>query len=185
VLRSAEKPSGKARLQEILAELAATPERVVGITTATLFRMIDGGTPEGAPIALLIDEADAIFNAKSPSEAQENLRAILNVGYQRGQTVPRTVGQGTKIHVKRFRTFAPVCLAGIGRLPETIEDRSIVITLRRVKKVETIEKWRMNAGAEAAEPVRARMGDWAQATVERLKAGVDQERMPDELGARA
>lgn len=68
-----------------------------------------------------------------------------------------------------------MCLAGIGRLPDTIEDRSIIITLRRRKRTEEVQRWRMAAGA--AEPLRHPWRTWAAEHIETLRAGVDPERI--------
>src|SRR5262249_10901482 len=62
---------------------------------------------------------------------REDLRALLNAGHRRGAQVARCVGEGSKLSVKRFPVFAPVALAGIGGLPDTLESRSIVIALKR------------------------------------------------------
>lgn len=185
VIRSPEKQSGKTRVQEVLEELVANKRHTVSITAPALFRIIEKGTAQGTPPTLLVDEFDTIFKTKTPTESQEALRAILNGGYRRGAVATRVVGQGAKMDVQDFQTFAPVCLAGIGRLPDTIEDRSIIITLRRRKRTEEVQRWRMAAGAKAAEPLRHRLEAWAADHIETLRAGVDPERIPEELSDRA
>ncbi len=50
--------------------------------------------------------------------------------------------EGDNNEVRAFKTFAPVALAGIGRLPGTLEDRSITIEMRRKKPTERITRFR-------------------------------------------
>jgi len=50
--------------------------------------------------------------------------------------------EGDNHEVRAFSTFGPVALAGIGRLPGTLEDRSITIEMRRKKPTERITRFR-------------------------------------------
>jgi putative DNA primase/helicase len=50
--------------------------------------------------------------------------------------------EGDNNEVRAFKTFAPVALAGIGRLPGTLEDRSITIEMRRRKPSEQVTRFR-------------------------------------------
>jgi hypothetical protein len=144
-IQSPEKQSGKTRLLEVLELITPEPRQVVNISEAALFRAIANG-----PLTILFDEVDAIFGPKARD--REDLRAMLNAGYRRGATVDRCVGEGTKLQVKAFPVFCPVALAGIGQLPDTVQDRAIVIRLRRRRADERIEKLRRRRiEAEAAE----------------------------------
>ncbi|HME76306.1 MAG TPA: hypothetical protein VKI00_11835 [Mycobacterium sp.] len=49
-------------------------------------------------------------------------------GYQRGLPFGRTVGP--KHEPREFETFAMAALAGIGRMPETIQDRSVFVAMK-------------------------------------------------------
>src|SRR5262249_30087310 len=60
----------------------------------------------------------------------------LNAGYLRGGQVIRTVGDDHE--PRMFSCFAPVALAPIRKLPDTIEDRSISVTLRPPTKTENV-----------------------------------------------
>ncbi|HEY5011432.1 MAG TPA: hypothetical protein VIK61_01845, partial [Acidimicrobiia bacterium] len=132
-IQSAEKQSGKTRLLELLDLLVRSSLSVASISAAAMFRLIADG-----PTTLLIDEADTIFDGRG--SGAEDLRGVLNAGYRRGGGVMRAAGKGTG--VQRFSVFAPVALAGIGRLPDTVQDRSIVIRLKRRGITESVEKLR-------------------------------------------
>ena len=60
-------------------------------------------------------------------EYAEALRGVLNTGHRRGGKASCCVGQGANITYKDFSTFCPKAIAGIGKLPDTVADRSIPI----------------------------------------------------------
>jgi hypothetical protein len=51
------------------------------------------------------------------------------------------VGQGAKITYQDFGTFCAKAIAGIGKLPDTVSDRSIRIELKRRTRGE-VERFR-------------------------------------------
>ncbi|OLL30126.1 hypothetical protein BTH42_18605 [Burkholderia sp. SRS-W-2-2016] len=143
-----EKACGKTVLLEIIGELARHQLQTVSVTPAALFRVI-----ELSHLTLLIDEADRI-----PRDATE-LHALLNSGHTRASaTVLRTVGD--KHDVRAFSTWAPLALAGIGRLSDTLMSRSIVVQLQRKLKDAKVKKLR-EAHKRALEPLRGRIARWA------------------------
>jgi hypothetical protein len=117
VIRSPQKRCGKTRLLETVHEIVYKPLKTINATSAYIFRSLDNG-----PRTLIFDEVDGIFGTRTQAERNEDLRTMLNAGYQRGATVGRTVGPNHE--TKEFPTFAPAALAGIGRIPDTIEDRA-------------------------------------------------------------
>ncbi len=134
---SAEKQSGKTRLLEVMALVVREPWHTASTTEAALFRKIETVEP-----TLLLDEIDAIFG--SATERTEPLRACLNAGNRRGASVARCVGKGTKMEVQDFSAFCPKILAGIdtGRLPETIQDRAVMLRVKRRRDGEHVERLR-------------------------------------------
>jgi hypothetical protein len=131
---SAEKRSGKTRLLEVLEVLVARPWFTGRLTSAVLARKVDAECP-----TLLLDESDAAF--KGEKEYSETLRGILNTGYRRGGKSSVCVGKGADISYKDLSTFCPKAIAGIGKLPGTIVDRSIPIQLKRRNSSETVAKF--------------------------------------------
>ena len=95
-IRSAEASSGKTRWLEVLKLLVRGPVHMIGVSDAAMFRLIEEGgrTP-------LLDEIDSIFGPKARD--REDLRGMLNAGYERGATVPRCVGEGSKLKVQEFK----------------------------------------------------------------------------------
>jgi hypothetical protein len=146
-ITSAEKRSGKTRLLDVLELLVRRAWRVISPSEAVMFRKIERDQP-----TLLLDETDAIF--KSAGERTEPLRALLNAGNQRGTTVPRCVG-ANRDELHDFNVFCAKALAGIGRLPDTVADRSIPVRLKRRAPSEPVERFRRRRAAPEADTLRA------------------------------
>ncbi len=165
MIHSAEKRCGKSRLLETLELLVASAWRVSSVSEAALFRKISQDHP-----TLLLDEVDAIFGAAT--ERTEPLRAILNAGNRRGSKVARCVGDGSRQRVEDFDVFGPKALAGIdtGRLPDTIADRAIVVTLSRKASDEPVRRFRHVDADRDADPIRRALSEWAEAHVHELGA---------------
>jgi len=129
-LSSPEKRCGKTTVLSIIDKLVLRALSASNITPASLFRTIESWRP-----TLIIDEADT-FIRKS-----DELRGIINSGHTRSTAyVIRTIGDD---HTpKRFSTWSAKAIALIGKLPETLHDRSIVIELKRKHPEEKTEKMR-------------------------------------------
>jgi putative DNA primase/helicase len=128
-ITSPEKRCGKTTTLDVMGELVARPLPTSNATTAAIFRTIEKAKP-----TLLIDEADTFL------KDNEELRGILNAGHRRGGQIIRTVGEDYE--PRQFSTWAPAAIAMIGRLPDTLEDRSVSIALRRRKSTERVQQFR-------------------------------------------
>lgn len=122
VLTSPTKRCGKSTLLGTVAAMSCTPVKADNVTASSVFRLIDHWRP-----TLLIDEVDAFFAASN------ELRGVVNAGYERSGNVLRSVESpdGKSFVPSAFKVYCPMALAGIGSLPDTVLDRSIVITLTR------------------------------------------------------
>jgi hypothetical protein len=125
-----EKGCGKSTLLDVLSRLIPKPLGASSITPASLFRTIETARP-----TMLLDEADTY------ARDNEDMRSVLDAGHRRDGAVIRTVGDNHE--PRQFSAWAPVALAAIGHLPGTIEDRSIVVRLRRRRPDEPIESLRL------------------------------------------
>jgi hypothetical protein len=85
-----------------------------------VFRTVEKYQP-----TLLADECDGWLRPDS------EVLPILNSGYFCDGTVIRCAGDDQE--PRAFKTFAPVVLCGIRSLPDTLQDRSIVIRLERAR----------------------------------------------------
>ena len=155
-IESPEKRCGKTTLLGVLNELVNRPIAAANISSPAFFRVIEEARP-----TLLIDEADTLL------AGNDELRGILNSGYTRntayvvrvgfqdgasgggGQRLPaaangtgagKTAGVGSRL--ARFSCWCPKVMAAIGRLPETLEDRCIVVRMQRKTTRERCERLR-------------------------------------------
>jgi hypothetical protein len=173
-IQSPEKRSGKTRLEECLSQVVRDPLRSAGASLAALFRVIQERHP-----TLLLDEVDTIFN-KRRDPGSEDIRGLLNNGYRRGVPFLRVVGEGKKMHVESFDVFCPKAIACIGRLPDTVQDRSIVLALKRKAPHEKVERFRFRQAEREAIPVR----EWWEAIAAELRLP-EQADVPEQLDDRA
>ena len=131
-LYSPEKRCGKTNAMTILATLVPRPLPASNISAAGVFRTIEKYKP-----TMLMDEVETYV------KDNEELRGILNSGHTRANAfVVRLVGE--QHEPATFSTFAPIAFALIGKLPSTLEDRSIVIPMRRRVRAESIERIRVD-----------------------------------------
>ncbi|MFD7745250.1 DUF3631 domain-containing protein [Streptomyces sp. NPDC059698] len=153
------KRCGKSRLLDLLTETVHKPVITVNSTAAAIFRSISDEPP-----TLLVDEADTIFGSPKVAEKNEEMRGLLNAGHQRGRPVLRVVGKEHTPH--SFATFAMAALAGIGDLPDTIMDRSVVIRMRRRAEGEQVSPYRTRRDSPALRSLRAHLARWTASVAE-------------------
>ena len=176
ILRSAEKRSGKTLLLEVLSLLVPRAWLTGRVTPAVLVRKISGINP-----TLLLDETDATFNGNK--EFSETLRGVLNSGYRRGGVYSICVPEKGEWIYKDFLVFGPKALAGIGNLPDTVQDRGIPIEMRRKLKTEEAEKFRRRKVVQDAIPLADALATWAYEAVPILE--LTEPNIPEKLNDRA
>jgi Protein of unknown function (DUF3631) len=177
-INSPVKRCGKSRLLELIKELAHNTVPTTNISVPALFRLIDKAD---VPPTLLLDEADRLFGSAKKDEENRDLIAILNNGFRDGSPTYRCVGP-TQIPTP-FSNYAMAALAGIGRKPDTIEDRSVCITMRRRMPGENVAKFRLSTDVPALRVIRDRLADWVASAMDVLSIPVTS--IPDGLEDRA
>jgi putative DNA primase/helicase len=162
VLTSPTKRCGKTRVIGLLAELCPKALSTANVSAAALFRVIEKLKP-----TVLIDEAETLF-AKRSDPASEERRGVLNSGHDRNSAcVIRCVGD--KQEPQTFSTWCPKVAALIGRLPDTLEDRAIVVRLRRKASQEVVERLRMDRTRPMLWELRRKSARWALDHAEALR----------------
>lgn len=146
---SPEKGSGKTRLLEVLELVVPGPVHAVNLSAAALFRLV---ADEEATRTLLLDEADTYLSAKTAAN-HEDLRGLVNAGHRRGAKAYRVRAEAGMV-VEEFEAFSPVALAGIGDLPDTITDRSVVLGMKRRAPSEQVEPFRRRRAVEQTAALR-------------------------------
>jgi Protein of unknown function (DUF3631) len=157
-ITSPEKGCGKTTLLDVLGCLVRRPLPTSNATVSAIFRIVEKDRP-----TLLIDEADTFL------KENDELRGILNSGHRKGGSVLRTVGDNHEPRV--FSTEAPAAIAMIGQLPDTLEDRSVSVSLRRRKPTEHVESFRFDR-TEHLRVLARKMMRWATDNEIKL-AGMD------------
>ena len=174
-IQSAEKQCGKSLLLEVLELLVAKPWCTGRVSAAALVRQIDAIKP-----TLLLDESDAAFGRDK--EYAEALREVLNMGHRRGGKATICIGPSTNITTKQFEVFAPKAIAGIGKLPDTVADRSLPIRLKRKAPSEGVSRFRRRHVEQEAKEIREQLVSWADSHKEVLRESSPG--LPEELSAR-
>jgi Protein of unknown function (DUF3631)/Bifunctional DNA primase/polymerase, N-terminal/Primase C terminal 2 (PriCT-2) len=155
-IKSPEKRCGKTTLLSLISKLVQRPLPASNVTPAALFRAVEAAHP-----TLLIDEADTFIapGGGQHTPVSDELRGIINSGHTRDMAyVVRVVGEA--MEPRKFSTWAPMALAAIGRLPGTIEDRSIVASLRRRRRDEPVARLRHDRDGHIRDAAR-RAARWA------------------------
>lgn len=165
------KRCGKSTLLDVVRSTVRRPLKADNITASSVFRIVEALSP----LTLLIDEADSFLGDN------EELRGVLNSGFEAGGEVIRVVDMGGEHQPVRFQTFAPVALAGIGTLPATLEDRALPIVLQRKGKGEMVDKLRADGARAALHVLARRCGRWA---IDRRMHLATNPGVPDALGDR-
>lgn len=147
-----EKGCGKSRLLETVEPIVYRPCKTGGMSAAALVRTMDKDKP-----TLLLDEFDAAMGADK--EYSEALRAILNEGFRIGGNFRKVDGKNHDL--RTFEVFGAKAIAGIGKIPDTVASRSIVIEMRRKTQTECVEQFRQREVRLAASPLVQSLQAWA------------------------
>jgi hypothetical protein len=117
-ITSPTKGCGKTTLLTLLSKLCRKPLRSGSTTPSVLFRVIEILHP-----TFLLDESEKFL------EINSEFHALLNQGHARGDFALRNVGDSHE--PRMFDTFCLAAFARNGRIPDDLEQRSIVIELQR------------------------------------------------------
>jgi hypothetical protein len=141
---SMEPGCGKTVVLEITKIMSARAIRTSNASAPAIFAIVEQRDP-----TLLFDEADAIFGSTGHGRAHEELRGLLNDGYFEGGSVLRSRG-GTAVE---FPVYCPVALAGLGLLPKTLMDRSVVIRMKKPANGGSLMDWEPDLAAEEGKAI--------------------------------
>ena len=150
---------GKTRLLETLSLVVSEPRRIASSSEPALFRIIEEFGP-----TLMLDEAETL---NSRGDRSEYLRSLINAGNRRDAVVTRC--EGKEFKVKEFNVYCPKIIAGIGRFPHTIRDRSIILPMQRRKRSEKVSRFIFREVRPVGEMLRQR----AEAFIERQREQIE------------
>ena len=153
---SPEPGCGKSTALEVIGTMVPRPLSADSFTPGVMIRVVDVRPP-----TLVLDELDAYLHANN------ELRGLLNAGHKRGGCAYRCEAGGKK--VRAFKAFAPAALAGLGALPATLRDRSILIHLVKAKEGEILEPFDPQHAALEQELGR-KLARWAKDNLAAIQA---------------
>ncbi|MGW3619476.1 DUF3631 domain-containing protein [Micromonospora arida] len=160
---SPEKGCGKTRLLDVLQPLSFQPMAAGDMSAAAIFRLLAQQSQ-----TIFHDEVDTIFDPKLRNQ-HIDLIAFYNNGYSPNKPVWRCVGP--KSTPTAFPTFAMAALASKTHdLPDTIQDRAVVIRMRKRASGETVSDFRIRRDIPVLEQQGMRLGKWVEAHEDKLAA---------------
>jgi Protein of unknown function (DUF3631) len=155
-IRSPEKRCGKTTLLDVLGRLVSKPLQSSNCSVAAIYRVIEKLHP-----TLLIDEVDTWL------KDNEEARGVINSGHTRGSAFVLRCNKDSG-EPERFSTWAPKVLAGIGRLSDTLVDRSITIQLERRTPKDAVTKLR-DVDPAQFNRIRQQLIRWAADHIEDIR----------------
>jgi putative DNA primase/helicase len=123
--------SGKTRLTTLFSFVVRKPLVTTNASPSAIFRECERSQP-----TLILDEGDTFITMN------EELRGILNSGYDRNLKVLRAVPVGRDFVARPFSAFGPKIIALIGDLPATVMDRTIFLEMRRKRRTDQVVAFR-------------------------------------------
>jgi hypothetical protein len=156
-LSSPEKGCGKSTTLTVISYLLPRPLLSASVSPASIFRTIELFKP-----SFLIDEADSFDNLN------EDLRGLLNASHLRASAQAIRV-VGDQHEPRTFSTWCPKAISLIGHLPATLEDRSIVIDMRRRKREEACERFSAIDPHPELELLGQKVARWVKDSLQTLR----------------
>jgi hypothetical protein len=144
------KGCGKTTVLRLLNKIVRRPKRAGSISPPALFRAVEQFQP-----TILLDETEKYI------EHGSDLHALLNEGHCKGGTVLRVLGE--KLELREFAIFGPVAYARNGRVPEDLEQRSIIVEMQRRRAYEALVELRDDR-CEQLQQVARMCARWAEDT---------------------
>jgi len=117
-ITSATKGCGKTTLLRLLVHVTRRGKKTGSISPSALFRAVEKFHP-----TIMLDETEKYV------EHGSDLHALLNEGHCKGASTWRVLGE--KMELREFGVFGAVAFARNGRIPEDLEQRSIIIEMQR------------------------------------------------------
>jgi hypothetical protein len=163
-IESPQKRCGKSRLLELLELLTFHAWRCDKTTAAALLRSVERDSP-----TLLLDEWDS--SAKGADDYVAAMSGLLNSGFRRGGS-HRICDKGPngEIGLHDYPMFCCKAVAAIGRLPDTVCDRSVPIIMRRKSRNERVARFRRREVEPEIAVLREACEAWAIQFSEKLRA---------------
>ena len=154
-INAPEKRCGKTQLATLMGRMSKRSIMASNVSQSALFRTIERYKP-----TFVIDEADSFFHGDM------DLKNIINCGFSRDNPyVWRCVGDNHE--PIPFDVFGAKIISGIGKLPSTVMDRSISLTLRRALPTEKRQRVK-DIPKATTETIKAKLARWADDNMDKV-----------------
>ncbi len=150
VFSSPQPRCGKTTALSVVTQLVPKPMPASHLSPAVLFRVIEMAAP-----TVLIDEADAFL------ADNEEMRGLLNSSHNRATAMVWRI-DGDALEPRGFSTWAPIVVALIGNLADTLRDRSIIIQMRRKLPTDVVKRYRADRPPEELGVLAQKAMRWAE-----------------------
>lgn len=155
-INAPEKRCGKSTLLTLMSRMSKRSLSTSNITGPALFRCIETYKP-----TLFIDEIDTFINDS------ENIRGVMNAGHSlENAYIIRCVGDDNE--PVPFNVYGAKAISGIGKIPSTLIDRSISLTLERKMKHETKKRVR-DLPADVTNTIQSKLARWSDDNLQAVK----------------
>jgi hypothetical protein len=141
------KGCGKTTVLRVLNHIARRTKRTGSISPAALFRVVEKFQP-----TILLDETEKYI------ENGSDIHALLNEGHCKGGNVTRVIGDS--LELREFSIYGAVAFARNGKLPDDLEQRSIIIEMQRRRANEDLAQLRDDR-AESLKQIARMCSRWA------------------------
>ncbi|WP_201607079.1 DUF3631 domain-containing protein [Psychrobacter immobilis] len=155
-INAPERRCGKSTLLTLMSRMSKRSLSTSNITGSALFRSIESFKP-----TLFIDEIDTFINDN------EGIRGVLNAGHSRDNPyIIRCVGDDNEPVL--FNVYGAKAISGIGKIPDTLIDRSIPLTLRRKMKNESKKRVR-DLPVDTTNKIQSQLARWSDDNLQAVK----------------
>lgn len=155
-INAPEKRCGKSTLLALMSRMSRRSLSTSNISASALFRSIESYKP-----TLFVDEIDTFINDS------EGLRGVLNAGHSRDSPyIIRCVGDDNE--PVPFNVYGAKAISGIGKIPDTLIDRSISLTLRRKMKDEVKKRVR-DLPVNITNKIQSQLARWSGDNLQAVK----------------
>ena len=148
-ITSPTKGCGKTTVLRLLGQIARRPKRAGSISPPALFRAVEKFQP-----TLLLDETEKYV------EHGGDLHALINEGHAQGATVLRVLGE--KMELREFRIYCALAFCRNGRIPDDLEQRSIVIEMQRRRPDEPLAELPENRPCAVLQDLARMCARWSE-----------------------
>ena len=129
----------------------------------------------------MFDEADVFFGPKA--REHEDIRGFINAGHRKGATYGRCRVVGNSVETEDSPCYAALGMAGLGWLPETVLQRSVIIRMQKRLPSEKVAQFRVRTSIPEGKAIGAQLAAWAMSVFD--DAAATRPEMPEGVEDRA